>query len=109
MEDIRQSSEYKKLHRALLKHLKDRGLKRLPYTDMVDQYMDFWIDVRRAQEDIDVQGVQILDERRGTPIANPSCAVKRQASDAMRKLFATLGFEAEAKRAAAGGEEDDEL
>lgn len=110
MDDIRQSSEYKKLHRALMKHLKDRGLKRLPYTDMVEQYMDFWIDVRRAQEDIDIQGVQIVDERRGTPIANPSCAVKRQASDAMRKLFATLGFEAEAKRAAAAaGEEDDEL
>lgn len=109
MDDIRESSEYKKLHRALMKSLKDRGLKRLPYTDMVEQYMGFWCDVRRAQEDIDVQGLQILDERRGTPITNPSCAVKRQASDAMRKLFATLGFEAETKRAAAGGEDDDEL
>lgn len=110
MDDIRQSNEYKKLHRALIKHLKDRGLKRLPYTDMVEQYMDFWIDVRRAQEDIDIQGVQIMDERRGTPMANPSCAVKRQASQEMRKIFAALGFEAECKRAAsAAGEEDDEL
>lgn len=109
MDDIRQSSEYKKLYRALMKHLKDRGLKRLPYTDMVEQYMGFWCEVRRAQADIDDQGLQIMDERRGTPIANPSCAVKRQASDAMRKLFSTLGFEAEAKRAAAGGEDDDEL
>lgn len=109
MDDIRQSSEYKKLYRALMKSLKDRGLKRLPYTDMVEQYMSFWCDVRRAQEDIDIQGLQIMDERRGTPIANPSCAVKRQANNAMRKLFATLGFEAEAKRAAAGGEDDDEL
>ena len=65
MEDIRQSSEYKKLYRALIKSLKDRGLKRLPYTDMVEQYMDFWCDVRRAQEDIDIQGIQIMDERRG--------------------------------------------
>ena len=109
VEDIRQASEDKKLYRALMKSLKDRGLKRLPYTDMVEQYMSFWCDVRRAQEDIDAQGLQILDERRGTPIANPSCTVKRQASDAMRKLFATLGFEAEAKRAAASGEDDDEL
>lgn len=109
MADYQDTPEYKRLRNALLKHLKDRGLKRLPYTDMVEQYMSFWCDVRRAQEDIDVQGLQIVDERRGTPIANPSCAVKRQASDAMRKLFATLGFEAEAKRAAAGGEYDDEL
>lgn len=109
MDDIRESSEYKKLHRALMKSLKDRGLKRLPYTDMVDQYMSFWADVRKAQEDIDVQGLQIIDERRGTPIANPSCAVKRQASQEMRKLFATLGFEAEAKRAGPAGEDDDEL
>lgn len=109
MDDIRQSNEYKKLYRALMKHLKDRGLKRLPYTDMVEQYMGFWCDVRRAQEDIDVQGLQIMDERRGTPIQNPSCATKRQASQEMRKLFATLGFEAEAKRAATAGEDDDEL
>lgn len=109
MEDIRETNEYKKLRRALMKHLKDRGLNRLPYTDMVEQYMSFWVDVQRAQEDIDVQGLQILDERRGTPIQNPSCATKRQASQEMRKLFSTLGFEAEAKRAAAGGEDDDEL
>lgn len=109
MDNIRESNDYKKLHRALMKNLRDRGLKRLPYTDMVEQYMSFWVDVRQAQEDIDVQGLQILDERRGTPIANPSCAVKRQASQEMRKIFAALGFEAEAKRAAAGGEDDDEL
>lgn len=101
--------EYKKLRNALLKHLKERGLKRLPYTDMVEQYMSFWCDVQAANEDIQVQGMQILDERRGTPIANPSCAVKRQASQEMRKLFACLGFEAECKRATAAPEDDDEL
>ena len=53
--------------------------------------------------------MQILDERRGTPIANPSCAVKRQASQEMRKLFACLGFEAECTRATAAPEDDDDL
>ena len=109
MADIRRTKAYKQLKTSLLEHLEGRGLKRLPYTDMVEQYMGFWVDVQQAQAEIDRDGLTILDERRGTPIQNPACATKRQASQEMRKLFATLGFEAEAKRAAAGGEDDDEL
>lgn len=109
MADIRRTKRYKQLLDSLLKHLETRGLKRLPYTDMVEQYMGFWVEVQQAQAEIDRDGLTILDERRGTPIQNPACATKRQATQEMRKLFATLGFEAEAKRAAAGGEDDDEL
>lgn len=109
MADIRRTKAYRQLRESLLKYLEGRGLKRLPYTDMVEQYMGFWVDVQQAQAEIDRNGLTIPDERRGTPIQNPACVTKRQASDAMRKLFATLGFEAEAKRAAAGGEDDDEL
>ena len=107
--DFRETGGYKKLRKALLKSRNARGLNRLPYTDMVEQYMSCWCDVQAAQEDINVQGMQIMDARRGTPMANPSCAVKRQASQEMRKLFACLGFEAECKRAAAAPEDDDEL
>lgn len=109
MADIRRTKVYRELKLSLLEHLESRGLKRLPYTDMVEQYMGFWVEAQQAQAEIDRDGLTILDERRGTPIQNPACATKRQATQEMRKLFATLGFEAEAKRAAAGGEDDDEL
>lgn len=109
MADYRRKKAYRELRESLLAHLEVRGLKRLPYTDMVEQYMGFWVDVQQAQAEIDRDGLTIPDERRGTPIQNPACVTKRQASQEMRKLFATLGFEAEAKRAAAGGEADDEL
>lgn len=109
MADIRRTNAYRELRQSLLKHLEGRGLKRLPYTDMVEQYMGYWVEIQKAQAEIDRDGLTILDERRGTPIQNPACATKRQASQEMRKLFATLGFEAEAKRAAmAGAEEDDD-
>ena len=107
--DIRRTKAYKQLRESLLAHLADRRLERLPYTDMVEQYMGFWVDVQQAQAEIDRDGLTILDERRGTPIQNPACATKRQASQEMRKLFDTLGFAAEAKRASAAGDDDDEL
>lgn len=109
MADIRRTKVYRELRQSLLEHLEGRGLKRLPYTDMVEQYMGYWVEIQQAQAEIDRDGLTILDERRGTPIQNPACATKRQASQELRKLFATLGFEAEAKRAAAGGDDDDEL
>lgn len=106
---LRRSKGFRELRRSLVDNLEARGLSGLQYTDMVGLYMDYWVEVRLAQAEIDEKGLNILDERRGSLMANPACAIKRNATSEMRKIFSALGFEAEARRAGLAGEDEDEL
>lgn len=108
---LRRTAAYREQRKELTDILKARGLTALIYQDMVDQYMGYWVEIRLAQAEIDGKGINVLDERRGSLMANPACATKRNMTTAMLKIYSSLGFEAEAKRAAlvGGEEEDDEL
>lgn len=106
---LKRSKTYRELRRSILDSLDARGLVELQFRDLAEQYMDCWCDVQLATAEIDEQGVTILDERRGTPMANPACAVKRNAVSTMAQLFSKLGFEHQARQAEGSGEDDDEL
>ena len=106
---LKRTKSYKALKKSIFDSLDARGLVELQFRDLAEQYMDCWCDVQLATAQIDEAGVTILDERRGTPMANPACAVKRNAVSTMAQLFSKLGFEHQARQADAGAEDDDEL
>lgn len=106
---LKRRKEYKALRKDILDSLDARGLVELQYRDMAEQYMDCWCDAQMATADIDDNGVTIMDERRGTPMANPACAVKRNALATMAQLFSKLGFEHLARQSSPAPEDDDEL
>lgn len=106
---LKRTKGYRELRKSILDSLNARGLVELQFRDLAEQYMDCWCDVQLATAEIDEKGVTILDERRGTPMANPACAVKRNAVSTMAQLFSKLGFDQQARQADAWAEDDDEL
>lgn len=104
MENIRESSEYRKLARALNKSLKDRGLTAPMYKDKAQEYMDFWARRQELKADIAARGLTVVDDR-GRQSENRSVSLEIQVSRQMLTLWNALGFKAEDLAAGA----DDEL
>jgi len=109
MADFKRTKAYRDLKKSLEDNLAARGLIEPIYADMVCRYMSFremeWL----ADQDIAKNGLNILDERRGSMMANPCVATKLNASRQATAIYRALGFEDEAKRSKAAGDDDDEL
>ena len=109
MADFKRTKEYRDLKKSLEDNLAARGLIEPIYADMVRRYMSFremeWL----ADQDISKNGLNILDERRGSLMANPCVATKLNASRQAAAIYRALGFEDEAKRSKSAGDDDDEL
>lgn len=109
MADFKRTKEYRDLKKSLEDNLVARGLIEPIYADMVRRYMSFremeWL----ADQDIAKNGLNILDERRGSMMANPCVATKLNASRQAAAIYRALGFEDEVKRSKSSGDDDDEL
>lgn len=109
MADFKRTKEYRDLKKSLEDNLVARGLVEPIYADMVRRYMSFremeWL----ADQDIAKNGLNILDKRRGSMMANPCVATKLNASRQAAAIYRALGFEDEAKRSKSSGDDDDEL
>lgn len=108
--DFTRTKEYKDLKKSMEDNLESRGLVEPIYKDMVNRYMSFRAMEYLADLDIEEKGLNVLDERRGTMMANPSVATKLNASRQAAQIYRALGFEDEAKKnRSAGWDDDDEL
>ena len=109
MADFKRTKEYRDLKKSLEDNLAARGLVEPIYADMVRRYMSFREMEYLADLDIAENGLNILDERRGSMMANPCVATKLNASRQAAAIYRALGFEDEAKRSKSAGDDDDEL
>lgn len=109
MADFKRTKEYRDLKKSLEDNLVARGLVEPIYADMVRRYLSFREMEYLADLDIRENGLNVLDERRGTMMANPVVATKINASRQAAAIYRALGFEDEAKKARAAGDDDDAL
>ena len=108
--DFKRTKQYRELKDFMEGDLATRGLAKPIYLDMVNRYMSFREMEYLADLDIQEKGLNVLDERRGTMMANPSVATKLNASRQAAQIYRALGFEDKTKmNRASGGDEDDEL
>lgn len=109
MADFKRTKEYRYLKKSLEENLESRGLVEPIYSDMLRRYLSFREMEHLADQDLSENGLNIMDERRGSLMANPCVASKLNASRQALAIYKALGFEDEAKRAHSAGADDDEL
>lgn len=109
MADFKRTKEYRELKKSLEDSLEARGLIEPIYADMVRRYLSFREMEFLADADIAENGLNILDERRGSLMANPAVSTKLNASRQAAAIYRALGYEDEAKRAKSYGDDDDDL
>lgn len=109
MADFKRTKEYRELKKSLEDNLESRGLVEPIYKDMVRRYLSFREMEYLADQDIAEKGLNILDEKRGSLMANPCVATKINASRQAAAIYRALGFEDEAKKTHGLGDDDDEL
>lgn len=108
--DFKRTKVYRELKKSLEDNLDARGLIEPIYRDMVSRYMSFREMEYIADQDIAEKGLNVMDEKRGTMMANPSVATKMNASRQAAQIYRALGFEDEAKKSrSSGADDDDEL
>ena len=98
-----------RLRKALLYNLEARGLFEPIYADMVEDYVQLWIQRERLQADIEARGVTIWDGKREMEVANCSISEKIRTSRQMTTIYKAMGFQEQALKAQAPADEDDEL
>lgn len=106
--EFKRTKEYKTLKKSMKDNLEARGLVEPIYLDMVNRYMSFREMEYLADLDIAEKGLNVLDEKRGTMMANPSVATKLNASRQAAQIYRALGFEDEAKKSRSAGDYDDD-
>lgn len=109
MAEFKRTKEYRDLRKSLEDNLTARGLIEPIYKDMVRRYLSFREMEYLADHDIAENGLNVLDEKRGTMMANPCVASKINASRQAAAIYRALGFEDEAKKARAAGDDEDAL
>lgn len=107
--DFTRSKEYRALKKSLEDSLAARGLVEPVYADMVRRYLSCREMEHAADLELNENGINIWDERRGSFQLNPAVSVKNNAMRDALRIYRALGFEDEAKLAKGGGGDDDEL
>lgn len=107
------TKRYRDLRNALLSDLRADGRERLPYTELVEQYMTFWIQLQMLNADIAERGVNVEYQngknQNGTT-DNKSVATAVRVNARMEAILAALGYkDKNIKPGAALSGEDDEL
>lgn len=108
------SKAYRELKQALLSDLEAAGTKRLPFTDLVDQYMSLWCQLQMLNHDVEERGVQIEYQNGSTQKGitdNKSLNAAIRVGARMDDILNTLGYKARAAKAgeAAASDEYDVL
>lgn len=108
-----QTKRYKDLKKSLIADLEAAGINRLPFSELVEQYMAFWVQLQDLDADITARGVQVpyVNGRQTGVTDNKSVSAKIRVSAQMNDILKNLGYSDRAKRAGAqagadGGEDD---
>lgn len=103
-----ESERYNKIKRDLLDQLERNGTVGSYYTDLVEDYMSFWVDKCLLTDDIQSRGVVVTYDNGGGQKGkkrNDSIADKIKVSVQMLNILNALGI----KPAQADGDDDDPL
>ena len=105
---------YQDLKRSLLEELNAAGMERLPFTDLVEQYMSLWCQLQMLNQDVEERGVYIEYQNGSSQKGitdNKSLGAAIRVGDRMDDILTTLGYKARAARAGASAvmEDDDPL
>ena len=106
MADFKRTKEYRELKEFLEMDLKSRGLAGRVYDEMIKSYLSFVEMERQALADIEERGLNVWDDRRLSLQQNPSVSTAKNARSMALSIFKSLGYEAEAKKAKPGGDDD---
>ena len=108
MANWKQTKAYRQLKQSLLDNLDARGLVEEVYRDKVEEYMNFWVQLKKLEADIDARGTNIPDEKQGMLVENRSVSLSVQVSRQMLAIFKALGLQEDACTPPQG-EDDDAL
>ena len=103
-----ESEKYDEIRRDLLDQLERNGTCGKYYTDLVDDYMSFWVDKQLLTDDIQARGVVVTYNNGGGQSGkkrNDSIADKIKVNVQMLNILNALGI----KPAQADGDDDDPL
>lgn len=103
-----ESEKYDEIRRDLLDQLERNGTCGKYYTDLVEDYMSFWIDKQLLTDDIQARGVVVTYNNGGGQSGkkrNDSIADKIKVNVQMLNILNALGI----KPAPADGDDDDPL
>ena len=103
-----ESEKYDEIRRDLLDQLERNGTCGKYYTDLVEDYMSFWVDKQLVTDDIQARGVVVTYNNGGGQSGkkrNDSIADKIKVNVQMLNILNALGI----KPAPADGDDDDPL
>lgn len=103
-----ESEKYDEIRRDLLDQLERNGTCGKYYTDLVEDYMSFWVDKQLLTDDIQARGVVVSYNNGGGQSGkkrNDSIADKIKVNVQMLNILNALGI----KPAPADGDDDDPL
>ena len=103
-----ESEKYDEIRRDLLDQLERNGTCGKYYTDLVEDYMSFWVDKQLLTDDIQARGVVVSYNNGGGQSGkkrNDSIADKIKVNVQMLNILNALGI----KPAQADGDDDDPL
>lgn len=103
-----ESEKYDEIRRDLLDQLERNGTCGKYYTDLVEDYMSFWVDKQLLTDDIQARGVVVTYNNGGGQSGkkrNDSIADKIKVNVQMLNILNALGI----KPAPADGDDDDPL
>ena len=103
-----ESEKYDEIRRDLLDQLERNGTCGKYYTDLVEDYMSFWVDKQLLNDDIQARGVVVTYNNGGGQSGkkrNDSIADKIKVNVQMLNILNALGI----KPAPADGDDDDPL
>ena len=103
-----ESEKYDEIRRDLLDQLERNGTCGKYYTDLIEDYMSFWVDKQLLTDDIQARGVVVTYNNGGGQSGkkrNDSIADKIKVNVQMLNILNALGI----KPAPADGDDDDPL
>lgn len=112
--DWPRTKAYRELKQSLLDDLDSADMRREPYLDLVEQYMDLWCLRKTLKLDLDERGVSIAYQNGSTQKGvtdNKSLSALVRVEDRMSDILGILGYKARAAKAGAASmaEDDDPL
>lgn len=108
--DWTKTKAYGDLRKSMLENLRSRGLEEKLYTDKVEEYLAFWVQLKQLHADIKERGITVMDHKREMLVENRSVSLEVQVSRQMLAIWTALGLKDDAcDPSRCQGADDDEL
>jgi len=93
--DYTRTQKYKDIKKAMLHQLKEQGADEKHYIDLINTYLECWIDVQILNKDIRTRGINVeVTNRAGDPELrkNESVGERTRIIAMMLRIWASLGL-----------------